>query len=47
MQADKLPDAGIAPEEQKPEERRKPLWSFAKRVGKARLGPNRTIHGED
>ena len=47
MQAsDKRPEAGTIPAEQQDAPKR-PLWSFATLGRKARLGPNRTIHGED
>ena len=46
MQAsDRRPE--VAPAEQKPEEPRRPLWSFATLGRKKRLGPNRSILGED
>jgi hypothetical protein len=48
MQADdKAPGRSHVPPTQKPEESRKRLWSFADLGREARLGPNRTIHGED
>ena len=47
MQAsDKRPGTSVVPEQQE-EAPRRPLWSFAARTIKARLGPNRTILGED
>jgi hypothetical protein len=45
--SDKRPETELLPDEQKQEASRRALWSFATRVRKGRLGPNRSILGED
>lgn len=44
---DKRQGNGVTPGERQGEEPRRPLWSFATTTRKVRLGPNRTILGED
>lgn len=45
--SEKGPEPEVVPDEPKPEEPRRPLWSFANLGRKVRLGPNRSMLGED
>lgn len=48
MQAsDKRPETELVPDERTQDVPRRTLWRFATTTRKARLGPNRSIHGED